>query len=231
MQSLTPKMQQLYDQVAPHAVLSTNELPEERYERVVQIPGLLEQIRESSKGISSHDISSLSLEDPKELSDQEFETGFLVFDLLQLNGLLPLQTMHDAPPSIVTTETKELIDRLMTACIYGDIPSIEAVAGRLGSNIVDHNFQTPLMYAIGNNHHESVVRLVQLGADVNLITPNGETALHFAASTLCSYSTFEYLVLNGGKIDIKDFQGRTSKDLLVLNERKNWVKLLDALNL
>ena len=50
-------------------------------------------------------------------------------------------------------------------------------------NVKDHNGNTPLMLAVGQGHMNTVFALLAMGADVNAVDDDGDTALIWAKSS------------------------------------------------
>ena len=65
------------------------------------------------------------------------------------------------------------------AAIDGNIEAIQLwLPSGADINMIDDLKRTPLMFASGQLEEECVAKLLQLGANANLIDKNGETALH-----------------------------------------------------
>lgn len=72
-----------------------------------------------------------------------------------------------------------------------------------------------LYYAVNAGNLEMVKYMVNIGADINRWTAEGEggqSAIHEAAGNL-SLDIFKYLKENGGKLDKKDVEGKTAKEI------------------
>jgi ankyrin repeat protein len=88
-------------------------------------------------------------------------------------------------------------------------------------NSLDHNKQSPLCYAVGNNHVECVRILLDLGANPNLVQNWGNTPMHVAASTICSREILQMLLDAGGDVDLKNEHGESVLDVLKSYKRQN----------
>lgn len=87
-----------------------------------------------------------------------------VVDILKKSGAVPIKYPDD---------------KILTAALKGDINLLKAL---LEKGVSPNTFsqiggETPLMYAIGQNHIECVKLLLEFGADVNIKTKDGHTAL------------------------------------------------------
>ena len=88
---------------------------------------------------------------------------------------------NDCSVSILSREEQEKL--LCCACLKGDVLVVEALlANGCNMNCLDLNGCTPLMVATEKGHEEVVKKLILAGANLWMQTPNGDTALHIAAT-------------------------------------------------
>ena len=94
-------------------------------------------------------------------------------------------------PALINSHNKEGYTPLHTACLKGLVECVEtlleigeAQTPKIQIDAKDSTGWTPLHCASLNGHTECVKILLAHGADVNSITSNGNTALHYAASWL-----------------------------------------------
>lgn len=104
------------------------------------------------------------------------------------------------------------------------------VQAGLSANATPYKGLTPLMYSCRGDKFRSLPKvrfLLQLGAEVNRIGPNGRTALHFAARTknlpLC-----QLLLDFGAREDCRDDQNLTAYDLAIKLKCSELAQLLQS---
>ncbi|HEV2296238.1 MAG TPA: ankyrin repeat domain-containing protein [Tepidisphaeraceae bacterium] len=116
----------------------------------------------------------------------------------------------------------KVLDALCSACIVNDVVTVSRLAKRIDVNALDHNKQTALGYAVGNNNPECVKLLLAHGADSNRVENWGNTAMHVCASSVSSKEIFKMLQAAGGDVNIKNDEGQSVLDLLKQHRRRNW---------
>jgi len=79
--------------------------------------------------------------------------------------------------------------------------------------------QTPLMYASSNNNAEAVQILINMGADANLQTDDGWTALMYAARD--NPENIKTLLINGADSELENNDGQTALDIAKENYPEN----------
>jgi hypothetical protein len=112
---------------------------------------------------------------------------------------------------------------LCSACILDDRSTVLRLVTRVDPNKLDHNGQTALSYAVGNNHAECVRILLANGADPNVVQNWGNTPLHVCATTRSSREIFTMLLRAGGNVNVKNQAGRSVADELARHKRSDWV--------
>lgn len=78
-------------------------------------------------------------------------------------------------------------------------------------NQKDEYGQTPLMYASSSNNSEAVQILINMGADSNIQTEDGWTALMYAARD--KPENIKTLLINGANQDLRNNDGKTALDI------------------
>jgi uncharacterized protein len=159
----------------------------------------------------------------------------------------------------------DLVTQLLYAAGRGDVVSVRKILeDGLSVNTANNVGGTALMSACACYCVEMVEFLLHIGANVNLRTNDGRTALHAAVSSTASFPEkqracvrllIEHAALTdaqdksgitplmnavwfgclpsvlellnaGAKIGLKDIQGRTAKDLAIIKQRNEIVKVL-----
>lgn len=221
--TLTKRIQKLTDWVSSEFNHLSTVGPHARFEKFLSTPERINRFKKMCDGLIQADMSSLGLDHPEKLNDQEFQVRNLVLELIEGTGKHPSGKITLARPAL-SGQTKELISRLADCCIVNDWNTGELIVARIGTNVLDHNMQTPLIYAVGNCRLEAVEMLLRNGADPNLITPKLQTAMHCCATTICSQKIFNVLRQAGGAINIQDASGQTAAQLLEYHERGHWLR-------
>lgn len=155
--------------------------------------------------------------------EQDEEYGHIIAEAADALDLLP-----DDPRRFKTTAeldaipADEVLDKLCSACILNDTNAVQVLAAKTDVNALDHNKQSPLCYAVGNNHIECVQLLLQHGADPNLIQNWGNTPMHICATSVSSKAMFDLLIAAGGDLAIQNEDGKTPVDEMGRRRRKEW---------
>ena len=129
--------------------------------------------------------------------------------------------LFKSPEELDAMHGDEALKGLCSACIVNDVRAVQALARRVDVNQTDHNGQTALGYANGNNHIECVKALLSEGADPNTVERRGNTTLHYCASG--SKEIFALLLEAGGSLDVKNDEGKTPIDVLNEFNRIDWL--------
>lgn len=159
------------------------------------------------------------------LNKGDNELAYLVMGAADALDLLPDDPrlfLSEADANALPQE--KVLGALCSACIVNDQATVARLASRVDVNTFDHNKQTALCYAVGNNHPACVRILLEYGANPNLKQNWGHTVLHVGASSVCSQATFALLVQAGGDLSIKDDKGKTVVDVLRDLGREHWVE-------
>lgn len=220
--TLTKRIQKLADWVSSEFNHLSTVGPHARFEKFLSTPERINKFKKMCDGLVQGDMSSLGLDHPEKLNDQEFQVRKLVLELIEGTGKhpsdkIPLETLA------LSGKTHELISKLRACCIVNDWETGETIVAKIGANVLDHHMQTPLMYAVGNHRLEAVKMLLRNGADPNLITPKLKTAMHGSATTNCSQEIFNLLREAGGTLDIQDANGQTASQLLQSHDLGHWL--------
>lgn len=161
--------------------------------------------------------------DGLEKTDEKY--GWLVRGAADAMDLLP----DDPRLFLSAADAKAIPDdkvlgELCSACIVNDTKTVTRLVKRVDVNQLDHHRQTPLCYAVGNNHFDCVRILIKHGADPNRVQNWSNTPMHIAASSVCSRETFLLLFEAGGKVNAKNDEGETVLQVLKKCNRQGWVK-------
>lgn len=116
----------------------------------------------------------------------------------------------------------KVLAALCSACIANDVATVSRLAKRIDVNSLDHNKQTALGYAVGNNHPECVKILLANGANPNRVENWGNTVMHVCATTVSSKEIFRMLQEAGGDVNLKNDEGKSVLDLLKQHRRRDW---------
>jgi len=170
-------------------------------------------------------LGSAKAEQLDALGEPDQEYGWIVMGAADAMDLLP------DDPRLFLSEAEaqslpesKVLGALCSACIVNDKETVARLAKRVDVNKLDHNKQAPLGYAVGNNHPECVRILLDHGANPNRVENWGNTALHIAASSVCSQPTFAMLLEAGGNVNVKNDAGETVLDVLRKYNRDGWSK-------
>jgi ankyrin repeat protein len=98
-------------------------------------------------------------------------------------------------------QPRDLDSRLQASVENGDIKGVRAALGAgANPNVVDKDGYSPLHVAVREDRHDIAAVLLSKGADVNVRSPFGETALHLVQST----KTAELLLSKGADVNPRD---------------------------
>lgn len=120
---------------------------------------------------------------------------------------------------------------LMDAAAFGDIPAIERIlkSGKVDvDERVNYIGMTALMIGAANGNIDVVVKLKELGSDVNARNNTGMTALMFAATKGDSDMVVKLVEL-GADVNAEDDYGATALSLAKAKEHMNTVEKLKEL--
>ena len=153
--------------------------------------------------------------------DQDY--GHVIGEAADALDLLPDDPRHfKTPTQLESLPADQMLGELCSACILNDTNAVEHLAAKIDVDTLDHNKQTPLGYAVGNNHIECVRILLRFGANPNRVENWGNTVMHHCATCVTSKDVFDLLVESGGDLAIKNDAGRTPIDEMDRKRRKEW---------
>jgi hypothetical protein len=179
-------------------------------------PAVVEGLKNLLLGVTPEDLDGFQ--------DAEDGYGEIAIGLADYFGLLPVDERLFIDPTALTTGTEEeLIELLGSACILGDLATVQDLAQRVDVNRLDNEEQTALGYAVGNGRLDCVKALLSAGADPNRPELYGGTALHVCALTRSSKEIMQMLIAAGGDLSVKNDDGETPVDFLRLTGRLDWI--------
>jgi hypothetical protein len=169
------------------------------------------------------ELASARAEDLDDIGKLDEEYGWIVMGAADAMDLLPddPRLFLSKADAAVLPDDKAL-GALRSACIVNDTATVARLAKRVDVNALDHNKQTALCYAVGNNHVECVRILLDHGADPNRVQNWGNTAMHICASSVSSKEIFRILVKAAGNAGICNDRGESALDLLKKHKRSDW---------
>ena len=132
---------------------------------------------------------------------------------------------HLAPKTIMSVEVKHP-EQLLQSARFGVTPLIESLL-KYGEDVNTRTNlgETPLHLASENGHLDSMWKLVQSRACVNVVDLNGVTPLMLAAQNGHMFGV-EMLVFAGAVVNQKEDNGNTAMILAAKNGQYDCIKLL-----
>ncbi|MGH9759542.1 MAG: ankyrin repeat domain-containing protein [Blastocatellia bacterium] len=120
------------------------------------------------------------------------------------------------------------VPELTDAAFYGDLQTVVALLERSpdGVNCRGPAGLTPLMHAIMGGHVETMIVLMEAGADVNLAAEDGSTALLKA----CLWSledVVELLIAYHADVNARDIEGWTALKIAIQRGNSRIVAMLE----
>mmetsp|Transcript_26377 Transcript_26377/g.51580 ORF Transcript_26377/g.51580 Transcript_26377/m.51580 type:complete len:139 (+) Transcript_26377:2-418(+) len=121
------------------------------------------------------------------------------------------------PPAAPAAPAGPEIETLLDAARYGDTEAAEDLT-YVGKdvNARDSEMRTPIHWACAGGHSEIAQILIDNGCDLTAVDSKGNTPLHYA--TGYSQPDLARILLDAGApTDVKNKNGKTSKDVVTLN--------------
>lgn len=140
----------------------------------------------------------------------------------QLHLLPNDQRFNLSDSQLKSIDPNDAIELLCTACVINDVNAVSKLVNERNVNLLDHNGQLPLTYAIGNNHYGCAKVLLDHNANPNLRQPNGQTPMHMCAISAATKAIFQLLCSYGGNVQKRNNDGQTVLELLVKFGRSEW---------
>jgi hypothetical protein len=168
-------------------------------------------------------LASARAEDLEGLSKLDKQYGWIVMGAADALDLLPDDPrLFISEADAAALPDNKVLGALDSACIVNDVATVCRLAKRCDVNKLDHNGQTALCYAAGNNHGDCVRVLLDNGAEPNRVQNWGNTALHICAQSVSSKEIFRMLLAAGGDVSIRNERGESVLDLLEKHGRRDW---------
>jgi len=152
-------------------------------------------------------------------------------------GLLPMAKVEKTATEVEVegqSSRSNLIEKLQTAIVGGDISKVEKLIGEgVSVNMPGKEGKTPLRWAVDAGHKEIVELLIRNGANVNTPDDYGNTPLHITG-TKPQADTAKYLdiagilIANGADVNAKARSNRTPLHFCAKYGNKDIVELLIA---
>lgn len=159
-------------------------------------------------------LSASAAEQLDHLCDQPVY-GFIVAEAADALDLLPTDPRNfKTAEQLRSIPADKVLGELCSACILNDTNAVEFFSARTDVNTLDHNKQSPLCYAVGNNHIECVKILLRRRANPNLVQNWGNTAMHICAMSKASKAIFQLLVESGGDLTVRNDDGKTPVEVM-----------------
>ena len=120
-----------------------------------------------------------------------------IHQLVEADRAQNIPAVLQRTPALINSHNKEGYTPLHTACLKGLEECVQVLlqvgmnqSPKIEINAKDSTGWSPLHCASLNGHLACVELLIQNNADVNAVTNNGSTALHYAASWYVEFSCF-----------------------------------------
>lgn len=142
-----------------------------------------------------------------------------LFTIVPLTMGISALAMTSAPRKADGTAPAASGSTIWAAARAGDLDAIELhLKNGVAADAIDPDRGgTPMMWAVSAGRAEAVQRLIDRGADVNVVGGDGGTALHGAAF-LGHEATVELLIRNGANLNVVNKDGSTPLDTALLDE-------------
>ncbi len=173
-------------------------------------------------------LATSKAEDLDAIDEISPEYGWIVMGAADAMDLLPDDPrlfLSEADAAALPAD--KVLGALCSACIVNDKQTVARLVRQIDVNSLDHHSQTPLCYAVGNNHADCVRILIDHGANPNRVQNWGNTALHIAASSICSKETFAMLLAADGDVNAVNEAGESVLQVLAKFGRESWMELRD----
>lgn len=179
--------------------------------------------------VRSHYASGKSLEDVGVISGHDLTTEAALMKLAYLLSY-PDLSLVEIKRLMQTSIRGELSEDNQPSASFRERAFVASVAQMVASsrNIDDIEsalYPVLMCAAAGNDDVESLIRMVDSGADVNIPDYEMRTALHVAA-TNNAFLSAKFLLTHGAKIDVLDREGRTPIEEALRMESHEVLQLL-----
>ena len=185
---------------------------------------LVDQLAENAAALKEfQSLFANATADELDALDDDDDYGWIVSGAADELDLFPDDPrLFKTDRQIAQLPDHEILGELCSACIVNDVNAVRKLAARIDVNTLDHNKQSALCYAIGNNHPDCVRVLLANNADPNLVQNWGNTPMHICATSVSSKSIWTMLVSSGGDPELKNDDGQTASMQLRSMGRAEW---------
>jgi ankyrin repeat protein len=119
--------------------------------------------------------------------------------------------------------------KFVSAAVYGDLETIqELLASGVDINALGAIRRPALTLASYNGHMDIVKLLVEKGADIDMVSGNGEDTALIMAVKLKEAEIATYLVESGANVNIEDAEGKTALNYAQETGQAGIVSLLES---
>lgn len=150
-----------------------------------------------------------------------------IHDYAKNGDLQALKALDVKDQSVFNLYNENGYSPLMLAAYYNKTDIISYLLKNNAEINASSPYGTALMAGTFKGHKQSVLLLLEQGADPNLCDNNKATALQLSA--LFSYDDIaSYLLRYGADVNAKDFRGNKALDYAILKQNETIIKLLNT---
>lgn len=150
-----------------------------------------------------------------------------IHDFAKNGDLQAIQALDIEDQAVFNLQNENGYSPLMLAAYYNKTDIILYLLKNKAAINAISPYGTALMAAVFKGHKQSVLLLLQQGADPNIPDENKATALQMSA--LFNHNDIaKYLLKYGADINAKDFRGNKALDYAILKQNETIIKLLNT---
>lgn len=205
--------------------------------KVESQPEIKESEKQSPSKALSQTIESLLAGDDSKLSDLKVADDFdreLEFKRTPLMVLAFNRNLEGVKILLERGASLSKVDEsggnaLMNA-LNGNAPQValEILKHKIDVNHLDHSGQSALHYAVGVGDKEVIAKLLELGADPNILANRADYTMLMDLCHEGLHDNVALFIKHGARLDVKDNEGRTPLHHAVLSGDKKTVELMLA---